>query len=314
LNSKIDITDDVESKIQLYLQIAQIWELQVGDIDKAAGAFQSILDIDSERESAFVSLEELYTNHEKWQELLSAYLERADVVTDQKKRLELLFKAADIAEQKMEQPETAFAVLVQYAVPQNWKDEKLSEEIQRLAESTNNWEMLVGQYEEMIESATVPADILMLHNTVARWYFHHLNNNEASWQHFQFVLNQDPNNLLALASMTEIYWRLGEWGELVGILNRRLELTTVTDDRVSLFMELAKVLEEKVDTEDHVDQAIMCYTQAFKLNEERLDVMKELARIYESREMWNELVDILERETAVIDEPEERIAVRYRIG
>ena len=314
LNSKIDITDDVESKIQLYLQIAQIWELQVGDIDKAAGAFQSILDIDSERESAFVSLEELYTNHEKWQELLSAYLERADVVTDQKKRLELLFKAADIAEQKMEQPETAFAVLVQYAVPQNWKDEKLSEEIQRLAESTNNWEMLVGQYEEMIESATVPADILMLHNTVARWYFHHLNNNEASWQHFQFVLNQDPNNLPALASMTEIYWRLGEWGELVGILNRRLELTTVTDDRVSLFMELAKVLEEKVDTEDHVDQAIMCYTQAFKLNEERLDVMKELARIYESREMWNELVDILERETAVIDEPEERIAVRYRIG
>ena len=311
LGSKIAVIDDLEKKIELYNQIAQIWEIQVGNIENAASAFLSILDLDPERDVAFASLEELYTNHEKWQELLSAYLERADVVTDPKKRLDLLFKGAKVAEENMENPDTAFAVLLQYAVPQYWKDDKLSEEVQRLADATNNWEMIVAAYEDMIENAESPADILALHNIVARWYFHHLNNNEGSWQHFQYVLSQDPNNLEALASMTEIYWRLGNWDELVGILNKRLELTTITDDRVSLFMELAKVLEEKIGD---VDQAIVCYTQAFKLNEERLDVMKELARIYEARGLWNELIDILERETAVIEEDEEKIAVRYKIG
>ncbi|MBQ1927095.1 MAG: tetratricopeptide repeat protein, partial [Proteobacteria bacterium] len=311
LHAKIANLDDLEAKVELYLRIAEIWELQVGDIDKAAGAFQSILDLDPARESAFASLVELYTNHERWQELLSAYLERSEVITDQQPRLELLLKGAKIAEENMQQPETAFAVLIQYAVPQNWKDETLASEVQRLAELTNNWDTLVGTYEEMIENEVNPADNLALHNTVARWYFHHLNNNEASWQHFQYVLNEDPNNLPALAAMTEIFWRLGNWEELVSYLNRRLELTTITDDRVSLFMELAKVLEEKLNDPD---QAIVCYTQAFKLNEQRLDVMKELARIYESRGQWNELVDILEREFPVLEEDEEKIAVRNKIG
>lgn len=311
LQAKIANLDDLEAKVELYLRIAEIWELQVGNIDSAAGAFQSILDLDPSRESAFASLVELYTNHERWQELLSAYLERSEVITDQQPRLELLLKGAKIAEENMQQPETAFAVLIQYAVPQNWKDETLSSEVQRLAELTNNWDTLVGTYEEMIENEVNPADNLALHNTVARWYFHHLNNNEASWQHFQFVLNEDPNNLPALAAMTEIFWRLGDWPNLVEYLNRRLELTTITDDRVSLFMELAKVLEEKVNDPE---QAIECYSQAFKLNEQRLDVMKELARIYESRGQWNELVDILEREFPVLEEDEEKIAVRNKIG
>ena len=311
LHAKIANLEDLESKVELYLRIANIWEMQVGDIDKAAGAFQSILDLDPARESAFTSLEELYTNHERWQELLAAYLERSEVVTDQSARLALLLKGAKIAEENMQQPETAFAVLVQYAVPQNWKDETLANEVQRLAELTNNWDSLVGTYEEMIENETNPVDNLALHNTVARWYFHHLNNNEASWQHFQYVLSEDPTNLPALAAMTEIFWRLGNWEELVQYLNRRLELTTITDDRVSLFMELAKVLEEKLNDPE---QAIICYTQAFKLNEERLDVMKELARIYESRGQWNELVDILEREFPVLETDEEKIEVRNKIG
>ncbi len=311
VNAKIGITPNLEDKVNYYLQIVDIWVNQVGNIDNAAAAYQSILELDPERDAIFTSIEELYTNYEKWQELFNAYLERADNVSNQKKRLALLLKAANIAETKMDQADTAFAVLVQYAVPENWKDEGLSAEIERLAGLTGNWEMIVGQYEEMIENSDSPSDILMLHNIVARWYFHHLNNNEASWSHFQFVLNNDPNNLAALASMTEIYWRLGNWDELVGILNRRLELTTVTDDRVSIFMELAKVLEEKIGD---VDQAIGCYIQAFKLNEERLDVMKELARIYETHGQWNELVDILERETAVIQDVDENVAARFKVA
>ena len=311
LKSKIAITEELEGKVELYLQSARIWELQVMDIDKAAEEYMSILDLDPERESTFELLEELFTNNEKWQELLSAYLERADVVSDAKKRLELLFKGTNIAEEKLAQPDTAFAILLQYAIPTDWKDEKVCSEIERLAGLTQNWEMLVAQYEQMISEATSINDSFALHNTVARWYFHYLNNSEMSWQHFQFVLGQDPNNLAALASMTEIFWRLGNWDELIANLLKRLDLTTITDDRVSLFMELGKVFEEKIGD---IGQAIDCYMQAFKLSEDRLDVMKELARIYEAAEQWNELVDILERETAVIEDTEEKLPVRYKVG
>ena len=310
LNSKIAIVESLDEKVALYNQIAGIWEQQVGDIAKAAAAYQSILDLDQERHAAFEALEVLYTNHEQWQELLGAYIERAEIVGDQKSRLDLLFKGARIAEEKLQQPEMAFAVL-QSAIPENWKEERLVSEIERLAELTSKWQDLVNLYEGLIEQTTVPADALALHNTVARWYFHHLNNNEGSWTHFQYVLGVDPNNLDALAAMTEIFWRLGNWDELVNTLLRRLELTTVTDDRVTLFMELAKVFEEKIGD---IGQAIDCYMQAFRLSEDRLDVMKELARIYEAAEQWNELVDILERECAVMDDSDEKIAVRFKIG
>lgn len=310
LHAKIDNADDLETKVALYKQIAGIWELQVADIDQAAAAYQAILDLDASRHDVFATLEELYMNHERWQELLSAYVERADIVDDAALRLSLLERGAKIAEEKLQQPQMAFVVL-QSAIAENWKNADFMAELQRLAEATGSWGELVGQFEGMIAQATSPADVLALHNIVARWYFHHLNDNEASWNHFAFVLDQDPKNLDALAAMTEIYWRLGNWDELVNILSKRLELTTVTDDRVSLYMELGKVFEEKIGD---VGQAIECYIQAFKLSEDRLDVMKELARIYEMAEQWSELIDILEREMAVLDDVEEKIAVRFRIG
>lgn len=310
LHAKIANADDLEAKVALYKQIADIWENQVGDIDKAAAAYQSILDLDASRHDVFATLEELYAKHERWQELLSAYVERADIVTDSALRLSLLQRGAKIAEDRLQQPSMAFVVL-QSAIAENWKNDDFMAELERLAELTGSWSELVGQFEGMINQAASPADMLALHTIVARWYFHHLNDNEASWNHFAYVLDQDPKNLDALAAMTEIYWRLGNWDELVNILSKRLELTTVTDDRVSLYMELGKVFEEKIGD---VGQAIECYIQAFKLSEERLDVMKELARIYEMAEQWNELIDILERETAVIGDAEEKIAVRFRIG
>lgn len=310
LQAKIGNADDLETKVALYKQIASIWELQVGDIERAAAAYQAILDLDATRHDVFSTLEELYTNHERWQELLSVYVERADIVDDAAMRLSLFRRGAKVAEEKLDQPQTAFVVL-QSAIAENWKDADFMAELQRLADMTGSWGELVGQFEGMIVQASAPADALALHNIVARWYFHHLNDNEASWNHFAFVLDQDPKNLDALAAMTEIYWRLGNWDELVNILSKRLELTTVTDDRVSLYMELGKVFEEKIGD---VGQAIECYIQAFKLSEERLDVMKELARIYEMAEQWSELIDILERETAVLDDVEERISVRFRIG
>ncbi len=312
LQKKINVIDDLEQKIELWQQIAKIWEIQVGNIDNAAAAYQSILDLDPNRDATFDTLEELYTNYERWQDLPNAYMERADVVAgrDQNMRLDLLFKASNIAEEKLDNAETAFLIL-QTAIPEHWRNEKLHAELERLAEKTGKWNDLVLIYEGMIEACQVPADALALHNTVARWYFHHLNNNEASWQHFQYVRSQDPGNLECLEAMSEIFYRLGNWDELVNCLGERLELTTVTDDRVTLYLELAKVYEEKIGD---IGQAIDFYIQAFKLNEQRLDVMKELARIYEAAEHWNELVDILEREIAVIEDTEEKIAVQFKVG
>ena len=312
LESKIAITDYIEDKIALYLQIADIWENQVGNIDKAAAAYQSILDLDSERESAFTSLEELYTNHEKWGELLNAYLERADIVKDPQQRLGLLFKGAKIAEENMQQPEMAFNVLVQYAVPQYWKDETVYSEVQRLAEATNNWEVLVAQYEDMIASADPnAADTFTLRRQVATWYFDHLSNGDAAWNHLQTILSVEPNHHEALDAMASIYEKLGNWEGMVSTLGQRLDSTTVTDERITIFLKLGKAYEDKIGD---VNQAIECYTQADKLSGERLDVMKELERINELAENWGPLVEILERETKVIETPEENLPVRFKIG
>ncbi|MFA5623792.1 MAG: hypothetical protein WC966_01880 [Bradymonadales bacterium] len=310
LNARCDVVGDVEEKIKLQRQIAEVWELNVGDVDRAAQAYMRILELDPARDEAFTVLEELYTNHEKWQELLGAYVERSEVVGEQKKRLELLLKASKVAEEKMENTEMAFVVL-QSALDNNWSDPTLSKEIERLAEATASWPDIIAIYEGLIQATAVPTESFELHNRVARWYFHHLNNNEQSWYHFQFVLSQDPNNVNALASLTEIFKRLGNWEELVKNLLHRIELTTKTDERVDLFKELADVYETKYANHE---QAIEAYEHAYKLDNQRVDVMKELARIFEQSQMWSKLVDILEKQCKVIDDPQEAITLRYQIA
>ena len=310
LDRKADVVEDSNEALNIRMQIAEIWENQVGNAELAAAAYDNVLDMDPANNDAFLRLETLHTNGENWQQLLGLYVTRAEVIEEPKTRLEVLRRAASIAEERLDQPEMAFVVL-QTALADHWRDSTIANELERLADVTRNWRELVGIYEQIIETVKDPSEALELHNNVARWYFHKLNDNEKSWQHFQFVLSLDPNNLNALAALSKIYERLGSWQELVNVLVRRAELTQEVEDKIELYTQIAVVWEDNLSNEA---QAIEAFRQVLALDEGNLNALRQLERIFQGTQQWEELVDVLETLCQVVYEPADVVKMRYRVG
>ena len=316
LGAKSDVVPDVEDKVALWMQIAKIWETQEFNVEQAAAAYSHILAIDPARDSAFELLEQLYTDNEKWPELLNAYIERAATVSDPAPRLDLTFRASKTAEDKLQDPSTAFDILLSTA-PEFWKDAKFHDEIQRLAEVAQTWPNLVEVYAALAEDADNNQnreDSLKLHNYLGGWFFTRLHQPDVAWQHLSFVTEQDPSNISARDIMADCFEQMGHssigeeaqnaWFQQVNVLAERLELTLANnEERVNVLLRIGRTFEEHIND---LDQAESAYTQAHSTVPERLDAMVALARVYEKRERWNELVAILEEEVSVIEDDDEK--------
>ncbi len=309
LDRKAEVIGETSEKITIRMQIAEIWEQQVGNDALAAGAYDVVLDLDPAHDEAFQRLEVLHNRTEGWQDLLGLYVTRAEVVEGED-RLNILRQAAEIAEQRLEQPEMAFVVL-QTALAEHWRDRALASELERLADKTRNWSELVELYEGIIQSLNDPKEALVLHNVVARWYFHKLNDSDRSWQHFQFVLNLDPENLGALEELSEIYRRLENWQELVNIEIKLAELSVEAEEKIAHYTTVAQVWEERLANQE---QAIVAFRQVLALEENELNALQQLERIFLARQQWTELVEVLEKQTLVLYEPDVVVGIRYRIG
>ncbi len=324
LSSKSDVVPELEDKVALWLQIAKIWETQEYNIDQAAAAYQNILAMDPERHSAFDLLETLYTDNEKWPELFNAYVERAAAVSDPELRLDLTFRGVKTSEEKLQDSATAFEVLLN-SVPEFWKNAKFHEEIQRLADASQNWPNLMDVYSALSEEADnnqVREDSLMLHNYLGGWYFTKLHQPDVAWQHLSFVTEQDPSNISARDIMADCFEQMGNssigedaqnaWLQQVNILAERLELTLANnEERCNVLLRIGRTFEDKLGD---LGQAESAYTQAHSTLPERLDAMVALARVYETKASWNELVSILEEEIAVISDDEQKCETLYHNG
>lgn len=324
LGAKSEVMPELEDKVALWLRIANIWETQEYNIDQAAAAYMNILAMDPERNSAFDLLEKLYIDNEKWPELLNAYVERSNVVTDPAARLDFTFRAAKVAEEKMEDVSTAYQVLLAM-VTEFWKNPQFHDEIQRLAEASQNWptqiEVYSGLSEESDQDPNRRDDSLMLHNYLGGWYFTRMHQPDIAWQHLSFVTEQDPTNVSARDIMADCFEQMGNssvgeeamnaWSQQVGVLNERLELTVASEDRVNVLLRIGNTFESHIGDVDNAEKA---YKQAHATVPERLDAMVALARVYEAKGMWNELVALLDEEVAVIEDDDQKCETLYHSG
>ena len=324
LAAKSEVMPELDDKVALWLRIANIWETQEYNIEQAAAAYMQILAMDPARDSAFELLEKLYTDNEKWPELLNAYVERSNVVPAPASRLDLTFRAAKTAEEKMEDVSTAYQVLLAM-VTEFWKNAQFHEEIQRLAAVSQNWPTQIEVYSSLSEESDQDPerrdDSLILHNYLGGWYFTHMHQPDIAWQHLSFVTEQDPTNVSARDIMADCFEQMGNasvgdeaasaWSQQVDILNQRLELTVANDDRVNVLLRIGKTFEVHLGDINNAERA---YKQAHTTLPERLDAMAALARVYEAKGMWHDLVAILEEEIAVIEDEDQKCETLYHAG
>ena len=313
LQKKADAQDEGEARVPIYLQMAGVWEEQIGEPDGARQAYEKILEIDPLHDHAFRALEALHQQFERWDDLATLYISRHDTLSEKgevKLAVPFMRAAAGLYDEKLGDREQAFAA-AQIAFDEDVTDRETVVVLERLAGLTGKWNDLLKETLNGYQTeATGPRKTALgLH--VARWYGVELGHPEWAIPIYQQILATEPGNLQALHDLATLYRRLGQWQNMPKILQRCVDASRTDEDRRRFHIELGEVLEKHLG---QADQAVDHYNAALNLDPRDRDALTALARVYEARGDWRALVDVQRRRIESAEDVTAAIALRLEAG
>jgi tetratricopeptide (TPR) repeat protein len=292
LKLRVEAASIDEAKIPILVEIATVWEDKIAEPDGAKESYELILSIDGLHDRAFAKLEQLHRDNGRWEPLVEMYISRHDALeeTEIKERVELLRRAARVYDEKLNDNEQAFAAAM-LAYEEDVSDAETVTLLERLAAVGARWNELLQTSNEWWKTAQDPRWTHIGLN-MAKWYGVELSRPEWAIPIYQQVLARQPDNLLALHSMTSLYRKSQQWPQLTQLLERCMSVARTEEDRRKVHVELGEVLEQHLG---QTDQAIEHYKSALNLNARDTAALSALERVYDGRNQVSALVDVLTR-------------------
>ena len=315
LEMKLDTIEDPHDRIELSLRIADIWETKIMDRDRAGDFYERILEDDPTNEQAGLQLESIYREQasaESLQKLANLYLDRSQYKADDPELfLQARRQSAGVFEEDLQYAEGAFLVLLTAFTSTTYEDEQLLYDLGRLAGETAQWEQLIGQVEEVLNEIGDVFEAADIHKMVGRWQAEQMNEPEQAVHHLQRALAIEPENVEVMMDLERLYREIAAWEELSQILRHRVQLSADPDEQMEIWRRLGELYELQMA---QVDDAVDAYRRILEIDPSDILAIESLERIFEAYERWRELIDVLSQKADATYDPDDMVAIRYRIA
>ncbi|HTJ82293.1 MAG TPA: tetratricopeptide repeat protein, partial [Polyangiaceae bacterium] len=313
LESQESKETDEKAKIGLLVKTAQLWVTQKGKLDRAARAYEKVLAIDPQHLGAAESLIPIYQQSNNPKGLASAIEVKLGHDVEGEERLALLREVAGLYETKLKEPEKAFErYLAAFEIAPS--DERCGEDVERAARTTGGWDALVASYKRTIQSAEDAGDrdlSISLRLLLGRVLVDEVKRVDDALEQFRAVYDQDGENEQAILALERLYRETGRHQELLGIFEKKRDLTSEPEARRPILFAIANLYENELGNKR---EAVTTYRQALEETDRDPEALAALDRLYRELEDWEPYVEIL-RARIELDLPEpELIDLKYRLG
>ncbi|MBC8070019.1 MAG: tetratricopeptide repeat protein, partial [Deltaproteobacteria bacterium] len=308
LQRQIAITGDEQEVILLYLRMGQIYQYSLGEYAKAIAAYREILNLDPAHadtlqalEAIFEAgqhqieiaelLEPIYHSAERWDALVRLAEVKHEATTDVAEQLQIIQNVAEICEHRLGNPREAFIWWLR-AYLDDPTSEHVAEEMDRLAEITQEWDLIVEVGNQILETNPSPEVRLAVLSRSARILDQKLGDAHGAISTYRQVLELDPENAVALAALDRIYAATGMGQDLAEVLQRRIRTTMDGEALVDFEVRLAQVYEGQLGNSE---QAIAAYNRALGHDARNEVALERLEYLYLSQFRWEELFDVYQK-------------------
>jgi tetratricopeptide (TPR) repeat protein len=313
LEEKLQFLTETSEQGELLNRIADTWHNRIGDLPQALATYERLLMIDPTNADAYTVLDGTYREQKDWDRLAELYLGRLEHLTDPEERIDIWRAAADLFEYEKGEMGGAF-----YVTCSLFKEEPMEtdtiERLHRLAEAGDKWTELVELYRDSVPQIAEKhgeESTLELHKRLADYCHHRLDRPEMAEIHYNKVLEYDSINEDAINGLEEILTNSGSAVELLAVLKRRMDLQLEVGEQIDLYMKVGLI---HVEALENIDEAMHSFKMVMRLDSQNQDAMAALCRIYEVRGEWRELIELLDKRSHVVDDPEEVADVKFLIG
>ena len=310
MEMRLEVLESPQDRIAALLSIARMWDQQVGDRHKGASAFDRVLEIDPMHEYSFAQVEELYQEGKRWDSLIEMYLGRVEASKDKRERVKLLRKVAKVYEEELHDRERAFEAL-QVAWAEDYTHADTALDLERLAGLTQKWNELLAVANQALQETQEARIKIAICLQCARWYGQQLGHPEYAVPYYQQILAIDPVNVEAMRQIAELHRTTHNWQALAQTLARLVEMTEDAQERADTYVQLGNLSQDQLNA---AQQAPSYYLQALEVDSQCVPALSALEVIYESREEWPELVDMLRRKAEALTDPEEILDTKLKLA
>lgn len=332
VHTQLDLADDAETQRALRVRLAQLNEQELGDLEQAVGIYRDVLEADPDNEPARVSLERLidepeyrgavanvlepiYERRDDWNALIGIYEIQREESEEAPRQVQLLHKIAQLHQDRGGDAAQAFQSYAR-AFDVDPSDATTLAQLDRIAEALNMHVDLVQVYENRVHDIDDEAVATDVHTRAAKIMLDELGDVEGARGHYEAAYEAADDDLAVIDALDNIYQQTGQWHELVGVLNRRAELTAVDtpeglEARKALLYRVCDIHE---NMQQDPQQAVEVYRQILELDADDTQSLNALERIFYALESWDDLIEVLQKKAALTESVDDRKRIYYGIA
>ena len=300
-----------EERIDLLFRAARLWIDRKDKKDRAARAYEKILDTDPENLDAALALSPIYEEANDARKLAAVYEVRLKSLDDPLARVQLLRETGLLYEERLRDPKTAFERYLE-AFSVDPFQEIIREDVDRLAGQVDGNERVIEGYTRAIDDADSDQAAVALRISLAKVLTAAERVDDAIAQ-YQAVYDVQDDHQGAIAALGDLFRRTERFTDLLSIYERRIELEVDGEVRRQLAYERAALWETELDKKSEAIDAYRAILDEYGDGE--MEAFRSLDRLYEAEGRWQDLSDVLERRIDIGPESDEEFAaLKFRLG
>ncbi len=304
---------NAEAKIGLLFKIAELWADKKQKADRAARAYEKVLELEPQSLRAAEALIPIYTAANNSKSLANAIEVKLGHEEDDLEKVRLLREVAALYETKVKDPQRAFERYLT-AFDVSPQDEAASLDVERAAKAVGGWQRVVEAYDVVVRRADDSADhdlAVMLRLRLGRVHVEERHDVESALAAYRAVYEADGENPAALEALERLYRETKKFGELLGIYEKKRELAPTSEDKKLISYEIAKLYETELRD---VDRAIDTYDAVLEEEPTDTQALAALDVLYRQLERWAPYADVLRRRIELDLSEEEIVDLKHRLG
>ena len=304
---RCETLEDMDLKVRYHMDIAGLREEELHDVEGAIGHFNKVLEILPGHLDALTALERAYQITENYEELCLVYRRKSDILDDVDEKKEMLFKAGQLYEEILDQPEKAVDVY-RLILDIDTDDLHALGQLEALFLRMEKWEDLQEVYNRKVDLLIDPDEKKEVLYVLGAMYEREVNDTEKAIDTYQRILELDPQDFQALQRLDILFGEQENWHDLLSILEKEAEFGSDPDEVISFKFRIGELWEKHLDdagravemyreitdvVSDH-QPTLEALDRLLHGDEEPVRAAEVLAPIYQESGDWRKLVDVYE--------------------
>ncbi|MFT3921504.1 MAG: tetratricopeptide repeat protein [Myxococcales bacterium] len=299
-----ELTADRSQRVALLHRAAEVLDEHLNERDAAMAMLKKVVALDSCYVPALTTLGRIYYQAGRWEDLLALYQAELTVLGDTPRAAQLLFKMAELAENRLGSHQEA-TELYRRAVTLDPTSSTALRALARKLREHSRWEELIEVLLRDLKNHATREERATIHLRVGEVYEYRLLKPEAAIDSYDKALQEDENQLLALTGRIRLRSARGEHSKLGEDLARAVDLASDPAHRIALLMQLGEVLR---DHQRDLRRAIACFEEVRTIEASHHGALLALESLYRKTNQWQELAGVLATSARVLTDPNSRTA------